>query len=375
MRIKADVIRLIKNLPGKKTSRKIVCIYIDDYGSIRVRDKKAYETLKTAGLPMDSSRFSRFDTLASTEDMQMMFDVLTSVKDSQGHYACLTPFANIANPDFEKIRESGFTKYYREPFTETLKKYGQSHERSYELWKQGIAEHIFHPEYHGTEHINVLRFMQALQRGHKTTRLAFDNQSVALPIIPGDEPLTQGSTVFFIEKAEENEALKEDVRIGMDMFKDLLGYRSRQFTPGAGIYSPSLHPALKEAGIEYINVNRYKSYPLGGGRFVKKFLYNGKRNEAGQKYVIRNCVFEPFLDDCSRNNNAVAGCLKNIEAAFRIHAPAIISTHRVNFVGSLESSHRDDSLKQLRVLLNEIIKKWPDVEFMDGTQMCETIFN
>lgn len=374
MSIRDDLVRLAKNLPGKKTNRKIVCIYIDDYGSIRVKDKKAYEALKAAGLPMDSTRYSKFDTLASTEDLQMMFDVLQSVKDSQGHHACLTPYANIANPDFDKIRASGFTQYFREPFTETLKRYGSSHEGSYELWKQGIAEHLFHPEYHGTEHINVLRFMRALQSGHKTTRLAFDNESVALPIIPGDEPLRHETTVFFIEKADENEALKEDIRVGMRMFEDLLGYRPKQFTPGAGVYSPALHGVMKEEGFNYINVGRYTAYPLGDGRFIKKFLSNGKKNEAGQKYVVRNCVFEPYWDNCKRNDNAVAGCLENVAAAFRMHAPAIISTHRVNFVGSLEASHRDDSLQQLKSLLQEITKRWPDVEFMDGTQMCDKVF-
>lgn len=373
MSIKTEVLRLVKNLPGKKTRRKIVCIYIDDYGGIRVKDKKAYETLKASGVPMDSSRYSRFDTLASTEDLQMMFNVLISVKDSQGHYACLTPFANIANPDFEKIRDSGYVKYFREPFTETLKRYGRSYEGSYELWRQGIDEHLFHPEYHGTEHVNILRFMQALQRGHKTTRLAFDNESVALPVLPGDEPLRHDTTVFYIEKAEENEALKEDIRAGMAMFEQLLGYRPRQFTPGAGIYSPALHPVLKEEGIEYINVQRYKPYPLGDGQFVKKFLSNGKKNEVGQKYVVRNCVFEPYLDNCQRNNSAVADCLKNIEVAFRMHAPAIVSTHRVNFVGGLEAAHRNDSLQQLKELLTEIVKRWPDVEFMDGTHMCDAI--
>ena len=374
MSIKGDLTRLVKNLPGKKTRRRIVCIYVDDYGSIRVKDKKAYETLKAAGLPMDSSRYAKFETLASTEDMQKLFEVLTSVKDSNGHYACFTPFANIANPDFDKIRESGFTHYYREPFTETLKRYGPSHEGSYKLWQQGIAEHLFHPEYHGTEHINVLRFMQALQRGHKTTHLAFDNESVALPVLPGDEPLHHETSVFYIEKAEENEALKEDIRTGMAMFESLLGYRPRQFTPGAGIYSPALHHVLKEEGIDYINVNRYCPYPLGDGKYVKRFLSNGKQNEEGQRYVVRNCVFEPYLGNCSRNSMAVVGCLKNIEAAFRMHAPAIISTHRVNFVGSLESSHRDDSLMQLKELLTEIVKRWSDVEFMDGTQMCDIVF-
>lgn len=374
MEIKESILRNFKNLPGKKTSRKIVVIYVDDYGSVRVKDRNAQKNLEDAGVPVSSSRYSAFDTLATTEDLQMLFEVLTSVKDAQGHYACFTSFANIANPDFEKIRESGFTQYYRESFVETLKRYGAAYEGAYDLWRQGISENIFHPEYHGTEHINVKRFMENLQRGRRTTRLAFDNESVAVPALPGDERLRHETTVFYIEKAAENEALKEDIRVGLKMFDDLLGYRPKQFTPGAGVYSPALHQTLKEEGIQYINVQRYFAYPMGDGQYVKRFLYNGKCNEMGQKYVVRNCPFEPYIDNCQCNANAVSNCLKNVEAAFRMYAPAIISTHRVNFVGGLESEHRDDSLQQLKTLLNEILKRWPDVEFMNGSQMCDELF-
>lgn len=374
MSISSTILRYLKNLSGRKTLRKIVVIYVDDYGSIRVKNKAAQKRLAEVGVPVSSSRYSAFDTLASTEDMQKLFEVLTSVKDSQGRHACFTPFANIANPNFEKIRESNYTQYFREAFTETLKRYGTAYDGTYELWKQGIAANIFHPEYHGTEHINVLRFMGNLQRGHKTTRLAFDNESVAVPLIPGDERLQHETTVFYIEKAEENVALKEDIRTGMRMFEELLGYRPRQFTPGAGIYSPALHRTLKDEGIDYINVQRYNPYPLGDGKFVKSFLYNGKCNDEDQKYVVRNCPFETYFDNCSRNNQAVSICLANIEAAFFMHAPAIVSTHRVNFVGGLEASHRDDSLKQLKLLLDGILKRWPDVEFMNGTEMCDAVF-
>ena len=113
---------------------------------------------------------------------------------------------------------------------------------------------------------------------------------------------------------------------------------------------------------------------MGDNQFVKKFLFNGKSNTLGQKYVVRNCVFEPYLDNCIPNKNAISNCIKNIEAAFLLHAPVIISTHRVNFVGSLDSEHRNDSISQLKILLNEIVKRWPNVEFMNGDEMCETIF-
>lgn len=364
----------LKNLPGKKTNRKIVVIHIDDYGSIRVKNAEARERMMRAGLPLDNNRYYCFDTLCTTEDLQMMFDVLTSVKDKNGHYACVTPFANVANPDFEKIRESGFTQYYRETFVDTFRRLGSAYDGAYELWKQGVAEDIFHPEYHGTEHICVRRFMRALQEGHKSTLLAFDNESVCLSALPEEEKIPFAPSVFNIEKPEDNDSLKDYIKIGCDIFNNSLGYYPKQFTPGNGPHSLLLNPTLFDCGIRYIDAMRIMSSPLGNGQFEKHFYYNGKKDRTGMTYIIRNCVFEPFLDDCSRNNAAVKICLDNVKAAFKMHAPAIISTHRVNFTGGMEKTHRDDSLGQLKIILQEIVKQWPDVEFMNSSHMADEIF-
>lgn len=373
MNIKQKFITNLKNLPGTKTKRKLVVIYVDDYGSIRVRDKLAYNNLLKAGLAVDKTRYG-YDTLCTTEDLQKLFDVLTSVKDKNGHHAVFTPFANIANPDFEKIKESGFQQYYREPFTKTMERLGNAYNGAYELWQQGIAEGIFRPEYHGTEHISVWRLMKALQEGHKSTMLSFENESVASPFFPDEPQIDNATAVFDICKTSDNDSLKTDIKVGLDIFEELLGYRAVQFTPGAGIYSPLLHKSLAENGIKSIHVQRYKAYPLGEGKFVKSFLYTGKKNAVGQRYIVRNCVFEPFLDDRTHNLNAVNNCLLNIEAAFRMHAPAMISTHRVNFAGAIESTHRDESLRMLKELIHEIVKRWPDVEFVSGAEMDKILF-
>lgn len=373
MSIKSRLLLNAKNLIGSKTRRKLVVIYVDDYGSIRVRDKQAYNNLLKAGLAVDKTRYG-YDTLCTTEDLQMLFDVLTSVKDQHGHHACFTPFANIANPDFDKIKASGFQQYYREPFTKTMKRLGSAYDGAYELWRQGIAEGIFRPEYHGTEHISVWKFMKALQEGHKSTMLSFENGSVASPFFKDEPKIDNATAVFDIVEVSDNEPLKEDIKVGLNMFEELLGYRAVQFTPGAAIYSPSIHESLLENGIKSIHVQRYKDYPLGDGKYVKSFLYSGKKNEFGQRYIVRNCVFEPFLDNRAYNGNAAQNCLLNIEAAFRWHKPAMVSTHRVNFAGAIESTHRDQSLKDLRYLLTEIVKRWPDVEFVSGSQLADILW-
>ena len=373
MNIKQKIITNLKNLSGTKTKRKLVVIYVDDYGGIRVRDKQAYNNLMKAGLAVDKTRYG-YDTLCTTEDLQMLFEVLTSVKDKNGHHAVFTPFTNIANPDFEKIKESGFQQYYREPFTKTMERLGNAYNGAYELWMQGIAAGIFRPEYHGTEHISVWRFMKALQEGHKSTMLSFENESVASPFFPDEPKIDNATAVFDICKTSDNDSLKTDIKVGLDMFEELLGYRAVQFTPGAAIYSPLLHDSLLQNGIKSIHVLRYKAYPLGDGKYEKSFLYTGKTNEVGQRYIVRNCVFEPFMDDRTHNLNAVNNCLLNIEAAFRMHAPAMVSTHRVNFAGAIESTHRDESLRMLNELIHEIVKRWPDVEFVSGSHVAEILW-
>ena len=374
MSLKSDLIINLKNLPGKKSSRKVVVIFVDDYGSIRTRSEEARQLLLKAGVPMDANRYSRFDTLCDTEDMQMLYEVLTSVKDCRGRSACFTPFANPANPDFGKIRESGVAKYYREPFTETLLRYGKDYDGVYDLWKQVIEEGIFRPEYHGTEHVNVWKLMKALQEGHKSTRLAFDVECVAVPPIQGEQAMKKDTAVFDIEHAEQNTQLIEDVKVGQQLFEELLGYRSLLFTPGANLYSPAIHSALVAEGIRYISVNRYFPYPLGDGKYVKKFHWNGQKEQTGMQFIIRNCVFEPTGESGALNMNAKDICLKNVDAALRWHNPAIISTHRVNFAGHLDKEHRNHSLDQLRSLLQKIVKRHPDVEFMSGDEMVRTIY-
>lgn len=363
-----------KNILGKKTNRKIVVIYVDDFGSIRTKNAEAKNKLTALGIPMDATRYS-FDTLLSNEDFGMLYDVLTSVKDKNGHHACFTPFANIANPDFDRIRSSGYQTYYRESFVKTLERYGNSHNQVYEYWKQGIAENIFRPEYHGTEHLNVCRFMKALQDGHKSTLAAFDNESVCQPAFPGERAIRKAFGIFAIDNEAENESLREDLKVGLNMFEELLGYRSSQFTPGGGMHSYLINQDLLDNGIKYLHVGRTIHYPLGDSKFKTEHAYTGKKNSIGQTYIVRNCPFETIFDDCRYNHNVVKTCLDNIEAAFKMHNLAFVSSHRVNFAGNIESEHRDNSMKQLRILLSEIVKRWPDVEFMSGAEMTHFLFS
>lgn len=52
--------------------------------------------------------------------------------------------------------------------------------------------------------------------------------------------------------------------------------------------------------------------------------------------------------------------------------PAIVSCHRLNFIGDLEPSNRDKNLKDFQYLLKELTKTYPDIEFRSSDEVFES---
>ena len=114
-----NISKNLKNLIGWTTKRKIVVIESDDWGSIRTKDKKAYDSMLKLGLNVDSNFFTRFDSLESDDDLERLFNLLTSFKDINGRHPVFTPMCIVANPDFERIKESDFNIYFYKTLPET----------------------------------------------------------------------------------------------------------------------------------------------------------------------------------------------------------------------------------------------------------------
>jgi hypothetical protein len=164
----------IKNIPGWHTSRKIVIIECDDWGSINMPSMEVYERLVSAGIKVERRMWNRYDTLETAEDLEQLYDVLDSVRDQNNNPAVMTSFINMANPDFEKIKSGRFAVYYYEKFTDTLKHYYQESD-VFKSWREGIDAGIFVPELHGREHVAVPLWMQKLKEGNKDLLVAFDH--------------------------------------------------------------------------------------------------------------------------------------------------------------------------------------------------------
>lgn len=360
------ITKTLSNLPGWRTSRKIVVIESDDWGSIRMSSNESYNALQKAGLSLDKgagARYNKYETLASKEDLQHLFEVLKSVKDKNGSSAKMTAVSLVANPDFKKIKEDNFQNYYYEPFTKTLERYGKH--GAFALWQQGIKENIFIPEFHGREHLNIQAWLRALQHGDKEVLLAFEHGIWGYNRNKG----IGFQAAFDLEFASDLEQQRQIVKEGLVLFEKLHGYQANFFVPPNGPINNELEKTAAENGIKFMSTPKIQQEVLGEGRTKRHFRYLGKKNKHNQLYITRNAFFEPS----GSRKDEVAICLKQIEMAFKYKKPAIISSHRVNFIGGLNEENKTKSLDHFSNLLKKIVKTWPEVEFMTSSELGETI--
>jgi len=354
----------ITNTIGFRTNRRIIIFDSDDWGSLRMPSLKILQKLEKEGLGM-SSIYNQFDTIEAPEDLEGLFTVLNSVHDKNGRPAVFTANSVTANPDFSKIKESNFREYFYEPSLETLKRYHR--ENSIPLIHEGIKNRIFIPQFHGREHINVRMWLRALSQKDPKTIIAFN-----YGVYDYDDNTKHGFLAAFDLLTPEDLIYQATVITeGLSLFKNFYGYNAEYFVPPNGPFNNKLNKTLFSNGIKLRSASKIQIEPLGNSRTRKVIHWLGQKDKTGILYITRNCFFEPSQP----GQDWVDSCLYDIKTAFMWHKPAIISSHRVNYIGALRPENRNRGLKQLKQLLNEILKNWPDVEFLSTPELRAIIVN
>lgn len=353
------------NFPGWRTRRKIVVIESDDWGSIRMPSSEVYSEFVKRGLNLSNSNYNRVDTLESNEDLVQLYDVLGSLRDRKGHHPVITANMVVGNPDFVKIKAAEFQNYYYEPVTDTLKAY-PGRDRVEALWKEGHEMGLFHPQFHAREHVNVARWMHALNKRTPEIMFTFSRNTT----FSGEEDYNFMEVLDYTSR-DEIAGMKESLYEGLSLFESIFGYRSRSFIPPCYAWDSDLEHVLYSNGVRYLQGLIVQLIPTGSfGHYKRSYHTFGSRSASGLIYLVRNCFFEPAL---SVQNDIVGDCMKRISIAFAWHKPAIICTHRINFIGALDKENRQENLRLFRELLRRITLQWPEVEFMTSDQLGDLI--
>lgn len=364
----------LKNSIGWKTKRKIIVFSVDDYGNVRLHSKQARKNMDKAGMPI-YSRFDALDTLETKQDLEQLFEVLSSVKDKNGRHAVFTPFALPCNIDFQKMEADHYQNFHFETLPNTYKKLAVEQPVAYsgawDLWKTGIEKGFLKPQFHGREHLNLTVFNDKLKKRDEQLLTALKNKSFT-SIADDEYPTMSAMAELDFWDVNENENLKPVLKEGLDLFEEVYGYRSTYFTPPVFSIHHSLFQTLKDNRIQFLDLALLRNEHQGLNAYKKSFNYIGKKTKEDLTIMVRNVVFEPTEE---RGIDWVDFTMQQIETAFRWNKPAIISSHRVNFCGHIDAQNREKGLAVLKELLQKIVAKWPDAEFMSADELADYLKN
>lgn len=361
----------VNNIPGWRTKRKIVVFESDDWGSIRMRSNEILKHLEKKGLIPKNDYYNRYDALASESDLTNFFEVLSSIKDVNGNFPVFTANTIVANPDYDRIATSGYEKYYFEIFTETLKKYPK-HGNAFSLWKEGIDNRVFHPQYHGRDHVNVDTWLNRLKNNESNAKIAFENRVLGLRHATN----IRNRDYYYMRALDSSTHANLNKKLvsideGAHIFHNIFNYQSKSFIAPSYVWNDEIERILAHNGVKYIQGIRLQKKPvIGKKNLTNKLHFIGDKNKFDQIYLVRNVFFEPTL---TRFDNVIENTLNRINIAFRWNKPAIIGSHRLNYIGFIDEKNRDKNLNLLKLLLNKILQKWPEVEFMTSDMLGDLI--
>lgn len=356
---------------GFHTERHLVVIESDDWGSIRMPSAEVYRKLQKAGDHPENDAFLRNDCLENVTDLTALFAVLTSTKDKNGSPAVVTANFAMANPDFDKIDPINGT-YFFELFTDTYKRYYPDQD-VFSCVQDGIKSSCFVPQLHCREHMNVNRWMSDLKQQKSDTVLAFQNHMIGIGAAFSQEnPF--GYMDAFNSNFTSGAELSNIVHEAMGIFENTFGKKSETFVASCFVWDDSLEKSLAGVGVRGIQSGCWQNIPVGienGNAMKRRLRFLGQKNRIGQVYTVRNCAYEPAYQQ--NPTKSAKECYDQIMRAFRNRKPAIINSHRFNYIGSINRENACENLKGLSWLLHTIMKNIPDVEFISTPELLRII--
>ncbi|MEJ2621364.1 MAG: hypothetical protein P8163_14190 [Candidatus Thiodiazotropha sp.] len=344
---------------------KLLVFESDDWGAIRTSTPLAYEQLLSNGYPIDRS-FWHLDALETDDDMTALYEVLNRYRDIRGCPACFTGNIIMANPNFEKILNSNYQHYYFENVAKTFER--SSMRRGVpKLWKEGLESKIFRPQLHAREHVKWWDWLLALKEGSREALETFDLNMSGVEVEISKEGRSYFEPIYINSCEIDNFTLDIDgmVRDGFEIFESVFGYKSLSTIAPFCAWTDKVEQIWIDLGVKYIQGGYCQQVVSDRGvAYIPHYL--GERSKYGSIYLVRNCNFEPASN---QKQDVIGKTLSNIKMAFMLGIPAIISTHRVNYIGTIRESNRNRGLSQLSKLLAQVLKTWPDVNFVTSAEL------
>lgn len=350
---------IYSHLDYRTDRRQIVIFESDDWGAIRMPSPHILSEVISHGYEADKNIYESLDHLEREEDLLHLSSVLEGFIDKNGHHPAFTLNYVMTNPIFEKALEGVFET---EPFISTYK---HQYKADYPLNIVNNSE-VFKPQYHCFCHFNIYKWMEALKKDIRGMRWLCEKGCVGTHLSK-----EQGNPfVKHYDAATQEELILLDSYLskGLKLFQEIFGFESITAIASNYLWPKSLNKTFLRNGVKYLQGSRFQlEAEINNSKHIPHWI--GQKESSGIVFGVRNCIFEPVY----HGDNAVNRCFIDIANAFRHHKPAIVCSHRLNYMGYLDPDNRTKNLRLLKQLLDKMLTAFPDIEFMTSDQFAGMI--
>jgi hypothetical protein len=356
-----------KNFGSFKIDQHIIIFDSDDWGCQRIhgRDEKNFLSSYPGFRPHDP--FEDGDVLETSKDFENLSHLLLSFKDSAGRHPIFTLNYVVNNLKYSSdslVKKEGAFQF--ESLTNTYVRMGVPF-----IWDSSSSFNnpkVFAFSLHAFAHLNQTRFLNDISSNSNGAKDFYNNGVTA----------STDPTAFFCymdEMGGGKQSVSSDLSVlskAINQFSSIFGERSLSFTPSCGVIEKSAIKKICTLGnfrCLKISDGFYRSW--GGSHYSKHPFRTGQKIPGTKtRFLCRNCDFEPIFS----NDQAVELCLNDINNAFSKKKPAIISTHRMNYVCGFDEKSYLKRMAMLSDLLSRILSQYPDAVFMSSDEFILRFF-
>jgi hypothetical protein len=344
----------------------IVVFESDDWGCQRIHSKKEKDYLDSypGFKPHDS--FEDGDCLETRDDFDALAKVLKSFSDRQGRHPVFTLNYVLNNLVFAPLDVSTKEQFTYEPLEQT---YLRAHVPF--VWNDQAyraPDSVFAFSLHAFAHLNEARFLEDIGANKNGAKNFYVHGAVATTDPynffcymdeMGGGKANVASSLLRLQKAYEQ-------------FESVFHKKSLCFTPSCGVLDPSSLSSLAAMGFSAVKITDSFYRSFDGTTFHKHPIKSRQKLvvSSSSRFLVRNCNFEPVFFD----EKALDQCLQDIAFAFKCRKPAIISTHRMNYVSGFDPEAYQRRLALLSELLSQIMARYPDIQFMSTDDLVLRYF-
>src|SRR5438105_9913796 len=258
-------------------------------------------------------------TLEHAGDVRALARTLAEFRGADGFAPVWQANLIVAAPDYARLRVEGFpSPLALREFPDTPVRW-----RRTGLWEEvqnAIGQGLWWPELHGLHHIPEHAWIAALRRGESDACRAFEHETAVCLAVEASGEYAPSEPL-----ADRRRRLEWAIA----RFTTLVGRAPRSFCPPDYRWDHALEAHAAAHGIRVLQ-GRGEQHGVSLARLRRELLRWGWPGGTRPLFAMPpRIAFEPGAAEA---RVGVAAALRAAQAAWRNGQPAVISTHRVNYV-------------------------------------------